>query len=86
MILLMSREDQEAIRRAEESGNFYDPDYLAANARSRRIILRVSNANTPNIREGDGLQVGNLSLYHKGRCQQYSQKGRKNLFHSKYVV
>jgi len=40
MILLMSREDQEALRRAEESGNFSDPDCLAANDRFMTLHFR----------------------------------------------
>lgn len=32
MITYMAQEDQDAIRRAEESGNYDDPDYIKANA------------------------------------------------------
>ena len=47
MIGLMSREDQEAIRRAEESGNFSDPEYLAANDRFMTLHCASTDENSP---------------------------------------
>lgn len=49
LISFMSREDQDAIARAEESGNFDDPDYLAAN--DRFMLLHCAGAVTEDAPE-----------------------------------
>ena len=47
MITLMSPEDQEAIRKAEESGNFDDPAYLRANDLFMRLHCYSTDENSP---------------------------------------
>ena len=47
MIGLMSPKDQQAIRRAEETGNFTDPEYLAANERFMELHCASTDENSP---------------------------------------
>ena len=47
MITLMSPEDQEAIRKAEETGNFDDPAYLRANDRFMELHCASIDENSP---------------------------------------
>ena len=47
MIGLMSKEDQEAIRRAEETGDFNDPAYLRANDRFMELHCASTDENSP---------------------------------------
>lgn len=47
MIMSMSPEDQEAIRKAEETGNFEDPAYLQANERFMELHCFSIDENTP---------------------------------------
>lgn len=47
MITLMSQEDQEAIKKAEETGNFDDPAYLRANDRFMELHCASTDENSP---------------------------------------
>jgi len=47
MISDMPEEDQAAIRRAEETGNFEDPDYLRANDRFMKLHCASTDENSP---------------------------------------
>ena len=47
MITLMAQEDQEAIKKAEETGNFDDPAYLRANDRFMELHCASTDENSP---------------------------------------
>lgn len=47
MITQMSQEDQEAIKKAEETGNFDDPAYLRANDRFMELHCASTDENSP---------------------------------------